>query len=111
TLEKMIEKLRKNNINIPIIAGILPITSKNIFNNIVSKIKNIIIPKKYSLIIEKYYDDSKKQDFFNASIEFISEIVEKVLKTEAAGIHFFTLNKNKGVEEIIKRTQICKKLN
>lgn len=109
--EKMIERFYKNRIYIPIIAGILPITSQEVFNNIILKVKKISIPKNYLKIIEKYTGYDKKEDFFNASIDFMSKMIEKLVKTNISGIHFFTLNKNKGVEEIIKRTQLCKKLN
>ena len=107
--ERMIDRFDREKINIPIIAGILPITSKYVFDNIINKIKKISIPKTYLNILDKYSD--KKEEFFDASIDFMSRMVEKLIKTKISGIHFFTLNKNKGVEEIIRRTQICKKLN
>ncbi|MGC8867238.1 MAG: methylenetetrahydrofolate reductase [Elusimicrobiales bacterium] len=110
-LERFIEILEKNSIKIPVIAGIMPVTSYKIFKNIVMKASNISIPHTYRRIIEKFSSDKKKNDFFKASIEYISDMVDKVIKTKISGIHFFTLNNKKGVVEIIKKTELCRKLN
>lgn len=106
--ERMLERFHKNKIYIPVIAGIMPITSKEVFENIILKVKKISIPKVYLKIVERYSD---KESFFDASMDFFSELIEKVLKKDIAGIHFFTLNRNKGVKEIITRTRLWKKLN
>lgn len=110
-IKRMIERFKKANINLPIICGILPITSIDIFNNIVKKVKKISIPKEYRNIIQKFNTQDKKDDFYKASIDYITELIYKLLDLDISGIHFFTLNKNKGVREVIKRTKICSKLN
>lgn len=110
-INRFIKMIRKKQINIPIIAGIMPITSYRIFKNIVLKTKNISIPKKYLKIVEKYSYPDKKTDFFKSSIDYTSQLIEKLIKTDISGIHFFTLNRNKGIEALMKKTLIWKKLN
>lgn len=110
-IKKMIDRFKKEKINIPIICGILPITSIEVFNNIVKKVKKVLIPKEYQKIIEKFSSPNKKNEFYKASIDYISDLTNKILELDISGIHFFTLNKNKGVIEIIERIKKCKKLS
>ncbi len=110
-LESFLDRLEKNSIKIPVIAGIIPATSYRTFKKTVIKASNISIPNDYKKIIERFSSNKSKDDFFKASVDYLSNMIEKILKMNIAGIHFFTLNTKEAIEEIIKRTKLWKKLN
>lgn len=103
-LENFIKKLRKNSINIPIIAGVMPVLSRNgIINMCLSN--GCSIPKNLSRIIGKYEDE---EDFKKAGIEFSIELIDKIKDSGVKGIHLYTLNKHKNLKEIIDTISLIK---
>ena len=95
-----IEKCNKLNINVPIIPGILPITS---FSQLakMAELSKVEIPQKLLEQLEAKKDD--KEYIKNLGIEYATKQCESLLNKGINGIHFYTLNKAYSVTEILKQ--------
>lgn len=83
------EKLIKNDINIPITAGIMPLTQKNQ----ITKMANMCgakIPGKYLKMIDKYEND--KVALRDAGIFYATEQIIDLIANGVRGIHLYTMN-------------------
>ncbi len=87
-----IERCEKNNINIPILPGIMPISNYNQIQRFISMC-NATIPENLMKDIEKFKD--KPDEVEKIGIEYAIHQVEDLIKNGVAGIHFYTLNKSK----------------
>jgi len=96
--------IRKKSVNIPVICGMLPITSYRIYEKIKEKIKNITFPKDLENGIEKYKDI--KEDFINFTIDFTTKQIEELKRYPINGFHFFTFNRAYGVKKILSKLEI-----
>ena len=96
---KFYDLCRKKSIKIPIIPGIMPITSFNQLKRIV-ELSGTKINSKVLAYFEKYKDS--KEDTIKAGIEFASLQCEKLIDFGAKGMHFYTLNKAQSSVEVIK---------
>ncbi len=93
------EMLKKNGIDIAIVAGLMPLSSPSALEKIESKAGKISKPPALLKIIDKYGDN--KKDFFKASIEFTIRQCEELQKGGVRALHFFTFNKATAVKEIV----------
>ena len=92
---KYIEYIRNIGINIPVIAGIMPVISSKQLDKMVA-MANVTIPAKLSEGLEKYKDNPVE-----FGIEYASRQCEDLVKHEIAGLHFFTLNKSYSSSKIL----------
>ncbi len=92
------DKLKKE-CNIFLIPGIITITSKEMFSNIIKKTGKIKIPVELKKIIDK---DLDKKEFLKYSIDFTINQVNDLLKNGVDGLHFFTFNKAYSVEKVME---------
>lgn len=89
----------KIGINMPIIPGILPVTSSKLLEKMSSLCK-VTIPFEFS---EKLVKHSADRDYTaKLGIEFAIRQCEDLLKSGVLGIHFYTLNKSEAVSEILR---------
>jgi methylenetetrahydrofolate reductase (NADPH) len=100
-LERWLKKARGMGVKIPVIAGVMPALKKE------SVIKMCLsngcsIPKKLARIIGKYAD--APEDFKKAGIEFTASLIGEINKIGVAGVHIYTLNNYREVEQIAKAT-------
>lgn len=93
---KFQEISQKIGINIPIIAGIMPVRSLQQLEKISSLCK-VKIPDKLKKQLEKFPNDSKK-----IGIEYATSQCQDLIDNEVKGLHFFTLNHSDMVSEIIE---------
>ncbi len=76
-------------IEVPIYAGIMPLTSKKQIQRIVS-LSGATIPAKLSRLIAKYGDDPTSMR--QAGIDYAIEQIQDLLTTPIDGIHLYTMN-------------------
>lgn len=89
-LYEFLDKTETVNIKVPIIAGIMPITSiKQIKTTI--EMSNAYVPLKLKRIFEKYQDNPS--DFKKAGIDFAILQILDLLSQGVSGIHLYTMNK------------------
>jgi len=94
-----LEILDKNNINLPVIAGLLPVISYEGLTRMVH-LSGIKLSKKAINHFEKW--QYSKEDTIKAGIEWTSIQAEDLIKNKADGIHFYSLNKARSTVEILK---------
>lgn len=92
------EKARKKGINIPIHAGIMPITSAKQLGTTVS-LSGSSIPKAFADLIATYGD--KPEEMRKAGIDYAIRQIQDLLANCVDGIHIYTMNKPKMAAEIV----------
>ena len=97
-LYNYIELLQKENINIPVVAGILPIISFKQLEKMLSLAK-VSVPKKLIQKLETYKDN--KEDIKKIGIDFATEQCQNLIENNIKGIHFYTLNKSYSTLKIL----------
>lgn len=103
---KYIELLDKENINIPVCAGILPILSYQQLDKMLS-LANVSVPKKLMENLERFKDN--KDDVKKLGIDFATEQCAELIENGVKGLHFFTLNKAYSTTAILKNLtfEVC----
>ncbi|PIE75238.1 MAG: methylenetetrahydrofolate reductase [NAD(P)H] [Deltaproteobacteria bacterium] len=86
-------------INIPIIAGIMPVTSKKGLQRIAELAAGARIPAPLLKAVEKAADD---EGVANIGAHWASEQVRDLMYNNVKGIHFYTLNKSPATIKIYK---------
>ena len=86
------------NIEIPVLAGIMPITSSSQLGTTVS-LSGSSVPKKLSDIIASYSES--KEDMRKAGIEFAINQILDLKKHGINHIHIYSMNKPKTTTEIV----------
>lgn len=84
------EKIRKAGINVPVHAGIMPITAANQLGTSV-KLSGSSVPNELSSIIAKYGENP--DDMKKAGIEYAINQINDLKKNGVDGIHIYTMNK------------------
>lgn len=87
---KFYEDARKYGINVPISAGIMPITTASQINTII-QLSGASLPSDLSHMFTKYKDSP--EDFKKAGLEYASKQIQELLDYGVQGIHLYTLNK------------------
>lgn len=89
-LYRFIEDIRKAGINVPVHAGIMPITKVNQLGTSVS-LSGSSVPKELSNLIAKYAEDPEGMK--KAGTEYAINQVSDLIKHGVEGIHIYSMNK------------------
>lgn len=100
-----VERCLNNEITVPIIPGILPVTSFKQLQKM-SQMCKVDIPQKFAENLEKFQDD--KDYVKKCGIEFASLQCSELIKNGVNGLHFYTLNKSYAVGEILSNLLLIK---
>jgi len=87
---KFQEKARKIDINIPLVAGIIPVTNYKQIKKI-QELSGARIPRRFQNILEKFKDDPKA--LRDAGIIYATEQIIDLIASGVQGIHIYTMNK------------------
>lgn len=93
------EKLVRNNITVPVQAGIMPITDLRFIERVI-KLSNTRIPKKLAGILCKF--GHNQEAIKDAGIAYASEQIIELLANGVDGIHLYTMNKPQTAKDIMK---------
>lgn len=93
-----LETLEKNGIDVPVIAGIMPIISAKQLEKM-TQLARITIPSELKQKIEKHSTD--KNYIKNLGIEFSTARCKELLANNVKGLHFFTLNRAYSTSKIL----------
>lgn len=96
---KFCELCAKENINVPIIPGVLPITNFSQLERMTSMC-GATLPKGLIEHFEKYKDS--EEDIQKAGIEYATNQCRKLIEFGVGGLHFYTLNKSHSTSEVLK---------
>lgn len=89
------ELVQNAGINVPIIAGIMPVRSLNQIQKMVDMTK-VEIPKTLKEKLEKFPNDTIK-----IGVEFATEQCQDLIDNKVSGLHFYTLNHSDMVSTIL----------
>ncbi len=98
-LYRFLEDMRNAGINVPVHAGIMPITKVNQLGTSVS-LSGSSVPKKLSNLIAKYSEDPEGMK--KAGTEYAINQVTDLIKHGVEGIHIYSMNKSDVTTEIYK---------
>jgi methylenetetrahydrofolate reductase (NADPH) len=87
---RYIEKIRRAGVHIPVIAGIMPVLSRELILRITVS-NGCSVPSELASIIGKYGDDP--ESFKKAGIAYTAAQIRRYLEEDLAGLHIYTLNK------------------
>lgn len=95
-----VEQARKLGVDVPIVAGIMPITNYSQLMRF-SDMCGTEIPRWIRLKLASYGDDTKSITAFG--LDVVTELCERLLKGGAPGLHFYTLNQANATMAIWQR--------
>lgn len=95
---EFLEMAKKEGIHVPVLAGIMPVTSAKQLGTSVS-LSGTSVPQKLSNLVAKYCDNPT--DMRKAGIEYAIEQIEDLRKHGVNGIHIYTMNKAANAIEIV----------
>ena len=91
-------RLLKNDINVPVIAGIMPVTNVNSIRRMV-KLSGATLTPKYKSMVDKFENSPKALQ--QAGIAYaIAQIID-LISNGIRGIHIYTMNKPEIAESIM----------
>lgn len=101
-----LNKVEQKNINLPIQAGIMPVTNKKQIERVVS-LCGATLPEKFIKIINKYEHDPEA--LRDAGIAYANDQIVDLVSTGVRGIHLYTMNNpyvatkiSEGVSSLLK---------
>lgn len=90
TFFHFLDAVRKAGISVPVLPGLMPITSASQVNNIIG-LSGTKVPKELLAQIDKYKDSPA--DLKKAGLEFTRKQMEDLLSHGVDGIHLYSMNK------------------
>ena len=96
------DKVRKIGVNLPIVAGIFPISDYKQITKI-AEMSGAYLPKMLTKL-EKY--QNSKEDTMKFSIEYSINQCQELIENGVSGLHFYTLNKSYMTSEIIENLSL-----
>ncbi len=93
------EKVRAVGINVPVEAGIMPVTDKKQIEKMVAKC-GASIPVKLAKVLQRYGDNSESMQ--KAGIEYAVKQIQDLMENGVDGVHIYTMNKPEIAEKILK---------
>ncbi len=100
-----VEKSKSRGINVPIIPGILPITSFNQLDKIVA-LSGCALPANFKADLAQNKDNPERIKVIG--LDFAVNQCRELLEYGVPGIHFYTLNKAFAVKSVLDRLEINK---
>jgi methylenetetrahydrofolate reductase (NADPH) len=100
---RFVEDARKIGVNVPIVAGIMPITNYSQLMRF-SEMCGAEIPRWVRLKLASFGDDSASIRAFG--LDVVTALCERLLAGGAPGFHFYTLNQAVATTEIWKRLNL-----
>ncbi len=96
---RFLDMARKRGINVPIHAGVMPLTSAAQVERCIG-MSATSVPKEYSDIIAKY--DNSPEEFRKASLSYTVNQINELIENKVDGVHIYSMNKPKTTAEIVE---------
>lgn len=94
------EYLKKSGVTVPIIPGIMPITSYKQIRRII-ELSNSHLPRAFEKKLMELMDD--EESAYQVGVDYAVKQCRDLLDRGAPGIHFYTLNKSRATLDIFKQ--------
>lgn len=96
------EKFARLGLNVPIEAGIMPITNRKQIERIVA-LSNATIPRKLIRILDKF--EHNQQAVRDAGIAYATEQISELLANDVDGIHIYTMNHPQVAKDLVRNLE------
>lgn len=96
------EKCSLADIDVPIIAGIMPIINRNQALRLLQTCENIRLPRKFKAILEKYEHDP--HSLRAAGLAYAVDQIVDLVTNDVAGVHLYTMNSAQTAQHIHQAT-------
>ena len=103
----LVDKLSARGSQLPIIAGILPVTNVNQLNRM-AELSGTPIPSAVSFAFEKIKDNP--DDVRKLGVELATKLCEELLTAGVPGLHFYTMNTSTATREIFAQIKDKKRV-
>ena len=97
-LYKFLYKLSQKGINVPVLAGIMPVTSSVQIKRIV-ELSGTVLPSRFENILDKFGDNPAAMK--QAGIAYATEQIIDLVANNVRGIHIYTMNKSDVAAQIM----------
>ena len=94
-----LNKARQKQINVPIFAGIMPITSINQVDRII-RLSGARMPTELESVFEKY--KNAPNNLQKATLDYAVRQINDLLENDVKGVHIYTMNKPYVAEAVLK---------
>lgn len=101
-LYTFLDRMQAAGIDLPVLAGIMPVTNANQVSRML-KLSNASIPGKLLAMCERYGDSPRAM--MQAGIEYASDQISALISAGVRGIHIYTMNKPEIARAIIENVQ------
>ena len=98
-LYSFISRARRIGINIPIFAGIMPITNASQLRRMLD-LSNAYLPPKFLALVDRFEKDQKAME--QAGIAYATDQIIDLITNGADGIHIYAMNKPGIVGKIVE---------
>jgi len=99
TFYSFLYRAAKKNINVPVIAGVMPVTSRSQIKRMCS-LSGAVLTSKFKNMLDKFYD--KPESLKQAGIIYATEQIIDLISNGVTGIHIYTMNKPEIAQEICR---------
>lgn len=96
------EKCSLADIEVPIIAGIMPIINRNQALRLLKTCENIRLPRKFKAILEKY--EHSPESLRAAGLAYAVDQIVDLITNDVAGVHLYTMNNAETARHIHQAT-------
>lgn len=96
------EKCHLADIDVPIIAGIMPIINRNQALRLLKTCENIRLPKKFKAILDKY--EHQPESLRAAGLAYAVDQIVDLVTNDVAGVHLYTMNNAQTARHIHEAT-------
>lgn len=97
-LYNFLYRLFQNNINVPIVAGIMPVTNKNSIRRM-TQLSGATLTPKYKAMLDRF--ENRPEALKQAGIAYAIEQIIDLISNGVKGIHIYTMNKPEIAESIM----------
>ncbi len=98
TFYSFLYRAGKKNINVPVIAGVMPVTSRSQIKRMCS-LSGATLTSKFKNMLDKFYDNP--QSLMQAGIVYATEQIIDLIANGVPAIHIYTMNKPEIAEKIM----------
>ena len=100
TFKRFSDRASAAGVKAPIIAGIMPVFKARQIKRII-EISGCKVPPTLAILLERYLDDDASMK--EAGIDYAAGQIVDLWENGVGGVHIYTMNKSKGVLEILRR--------
>jgi methylenetetrahydrofolate reductase (NADPH) len=92
-------KIREAGIEVPVLAGIMPVTNKKQIERIVS-LSGAMLPPRFASIVDKFGDDNRAMQ--QAGVAYATEQIVDLFANGVNGVHIYIMNKPQVAADIMR---------